>query len=276
MEWIVEHEGQLRIGLFVGVLSIMALAEALAPRRRRNLNRGGRWFANLGLVVVDSVLLRIALPLLAVGAAGIAAANGWGLLALVDAPAWLAIVIGFIALDFAVWGQHVVTHLYKPLWALHQVHHADRDIDVTTGLRFHPIEILLSMIWKIVVVVALGVPAAAVILFEIVLNASAMFNHSNVRLPLWLDRVLRQVVVTPDMHRVHHSVINRETDSNYGFFLSVWDRWFRTYNDQPAEGHDGMTIGLSQYQTEKPASLLWCLILPFKTWFGKKTETQSS
>ena len=210
-----------------------------------------------------------AVPVLAVAMAEIAAARGWGLLNLVDLPLWLEFVIAVAVLDMLIYAQHVATHKTPILWRLHQVHHADRDIDVTTGARFHPVEIVLSMGYKLLCVIALGPSALAVFVFEVLLNASAMFNHANVRLPLSVDRVMRSVIVTPDMHRVHHSIVRNETDSNYGFFLSIWDRLFGTYIAQPRDGHDGMTIGLKEYQTPKPANLFWCLWLPFR---GRQTS----
>lgn len=256
-------EPVIRIACFAGVLIVMAVFEIVAPRRELVLAKHKRWFTNLGIVVVDTVALRVLFPVLAVGIAEIAAARGWGLLAWTDLPVWLEIVIAVVLLDLAIYGQHVASHKVPILWRVHKVHHADRDIDVTTGLRFHPIEICLSMLYKFVVIIALGAPALAVFIFEVLLNGTAMFNHSNVKLPGALDRIVRTVIVTPDMHRVHHSIIQREHDTNYGFNLSVWDRLFRTYTDQPKFGHDGMTIGLAPYQTEKPARLDWALALPF-------------
>ena len=215
--------------------------------------------------------LRILFPILAVGMAELAAARGWGLFALTDLPVWFEVTAAVVLLDLAIYGQHVASHKVPVLWRVHKVHHADRDIDVTTGLRFHPIEICLSMLYKFVVVIALGAPAFAVFLFEVLLNGTAMFNHSNVKLPGPLDRVVRLLIVTPDMHRVHHSVIHREHDTNYGFNMSIWDRLFRTYTDQPEKGHEGMTIGLEPYQTEKPARLDWSLMLPFKETVERET-----
>ena len=257
-------EPAIRLICFAGVLPAMALFELAAPRRTLVLGRSWRWFTNLGLVVVDTVALRVLFPVLAVGVAEIAAARGWGVLNWVDLPLWFEIAAAVILLDLAIYAQHVASHKIPVLWRVHQVHHADRDIDVTTGLRFHPVEICLSMLWKFVVIVVLGPTAFAVFLFEVILNGTAMFNHSNVRLPRILDRIVRMAIVTPDMHRVHHSVIRREHDTNYGFSLSVWDRLFRTYTDQPEKGHDGMTIGLSPYQTRDPARLGWSLLLPFR------------
>ncbi len=265
MSSVASNENFIRIGVFAAVLAIMAILEALFPRRKRTQGRGRRWVTNLGLVVIDSVAVKLLVPITALAAAEIASAKGWGLFALVDLPVVFEIVAAVILLDLAIYGQHIASHKLPILWRFHKVHHADRDIDVTTGTRFHPVEIVLSMFYKCLCVLLIGPAVIAVFIFEVVLNATAMFNHANVRLPSWLDRGIRMILVTPDMHRVHHSVIRRETDSNYGFSLSVWDRLFRTYIPQPAAGHDRMTIGLSQYQTSRPSSLTWCLNLPFRS-----------
>ena len=222
----------------------------------------------LGVALVRVLALlaqALAVPLVAIAAADFAEARGWGLLNAIVLPAWLEWALAVVILDFAIWLQHLASHKVPLLWRLHQVHHADVDIDVTTALRFHPIEIGLSMLYKTVWVLVLGATAFAVLAFEIILNACAMFNHANVRLPGPLDRVLRTVLVTPDMHRVHHSTLRREHDSNYGFNLSIWDRVFRTYTAQPAAGHQGMTIGLPAFQNDKPTGAAWSLSLPFKT-----------
>lgn len=260
-----ENETLVRLAVFGGLFVLFAVIEALAPRRPRAQPRSTRWITNWGISIIDTLALRalaFGLPLLAVGAAMDASAQGYGLLNMIDWPIWLEILLAILILDFAIWLQHLITHKVPLLWRLHRVHHADRDIDVTTAIRFHPVEIALSMLLKIGLVYLLGPSALAVILFEIILNGTAMFNHANIRLPLWLDRMVRLVLVTPDMHRVHHSVHRAEHDSNYGFALSIWDRMFGTYIDQPAEGHDKMTIGL-QWQDDRPAMLGWILLLPF-------------
>lgn len=261
-----EHDLLWRLGVFVGLFALFATLEALAPRRARSQPRNARWFTNLSIVVLDTLALRalaIALPLLAVGAAVDAGRMGWGLFNALDWPLWLEVVLAILILDLAIWAQHLVTHKVPILWRFHRVHHADRDFDVTTALRFHPVEILASMMLKIGLVYLLGPAALAVLLFEIILNGTAMFNHSNLRLPLWLDRAVRLVLVTPDMHRVHHSIHRHEHDSNYGFALSVWDRIFRTYRPKPEAGHDLMTVGL-EWQDERPSRLGWALMLPFR------------
>jgi sterol desaturase/sphingolipid hydroxylase (fatty acid hydroxylase superfamily) len=261
-----EHDLLWRLGVFVGLFALFATLEALAPRRARSQPRNARWFTNLSIVVLDTLALRalaIALPLLAVGATVDAGRMGWGLFNALDWPLWLEVVLAILILDLAIWAQHLVTHKVPILWRFHRVHHADRDFDVTTALRFHPVEILASMMLKIGLVYLLGPAALAVLLFEIILNGTAMFNHSNLRLPLWLDRAVRLVLVTPDMHRVHHSIHRHEHDSNYGFALSVWDRIFRTYRPKPEAGHDLMTVGL-EWQDERPSRLGWALMLPFR------------
>lgn len=261
-----EHDLLWRLGVFVGLFVLFATLEALAPRRARSQPRSARWFTNLSIVVLDTLALRalaIALPLLAIGAAVDAGRMGWGLFNTLDWPLWLEVVLAILILDLAIWAQHLVTHKVPILWRFHRVHHADRDFDVTTALRFHPVEILASMMLKIGLVYLLGPAALAVLLFEIILNGTAMFNHSNLRLPLWLDRAVRLVLVTPDMHRVHHSIHRHEHDSNYGFALSVWDRIFRTYRPKPEAGHDLMTVGL-EWQDERPSRLGWALMLPFR------------
>lgn len=263
-------EVALRLAVFVGVFAALAAIELLRPRRQLRTVKLRRWATNLSIIALDSLLVRamaaLAVPLAATAAAVYAAANGIGLFNVVDWPAWLEIAISVVLLDLAIWFQHVVSHKVPLFWRLHQVHHADRDIDVTTAIRFHPIEIGLSMLWKIVCVFAFGASLFSVVLFEILLNACAMFSHANIRLPLALDRILRLLIVTPDMHRVHHSVLRHEHDSNYGFNFSVWDRLFGTYRAQPEKGHDAMTIGLEPYQSDEPARLTWSLLVPFRPW----------
>jgi sterol desaturase/sphingolipid hydroxylase (fatty acid hydroxylase superfamily) len=257
----------IRLSVFAGVFVLMALIELVLPKRQLIVTKGRRWLTNLGISVTAAVVLRLmaalAVPLAAAAAAFYAQEHEIGLLNAVAWPAWLKIVIALAVLDLAIWAQHLASHKIPILWRLHRVHHADRDIDVTTAVRFHPVEIALSMLWKIVVVVPLGASPFAVFLFEVILNGCAMFNHANIALPAWLDRIVRLFIVTPDMHRVHHSVQRREHDSNYGFNLSLWDRLFRTYTAQPEGGHLGMTIGLTPYQSDDPTRFGWSLWLPF-------------
>jgi sterol desaturase/sphingolipid hydroxylase (fatty acid hydroxylase superfamily) len=262
IDFLLAHEGALRLSSFVGILLIMLGWEQAAPRRAPSTPRRARRLVNLSLVVIDAALLWLLLPAAAVGASLFAGAHGWGLFNTVAAPPWLGAVVTVVALDLAVWAQHVAMHKIGPLWRLHRVHHTDLDFDTTTGIRFHPLEILLSTIYKAMVVVALGAPLAAVVAFEILLNASSLFAHGNVRLPPALDETIRRVVVTPDMHRVHHSVRRRETDSNYGFNLSVWDRLFGTYRAQPRDGHDGMIIGLPEFRRSPEQRLGRLLLQP--------------
>jgi sterol desaturase/sphingolipid hydroxylase (fatty acid hydroxylase superfamily) len=261
-----QDELLIRLSVFLGLFALLAAAEALAPRRRRGQPRRRRWATNWGIALLDSLTLRLialALPLLAVGAALDASARGWGLFNALDWPPALEIVLAVLAFDLAIWAQHLVSHKLPLLWRIHRVHHADLDMDVTTAIRFHPVEIALSMGLKIGLVYALGPAAIAVILFEILLNGAAMFNHANLALPGRLDAMLRRFVVTPDMHRVHHSVLRIEHDSNYGFSLSIWDRIFGTYRAQPLEGHERMTTGL-EWKDDRPARLGWSLLLPFR------------
>jgi sterol desaturase/sphingolipid hydroxylase (fatty acid hydroxylase superfamily) len=262
-----QSDGLIRLLAFAAVFLLMAAIELIRPKRRLSVSKPRRWLTNLGIAGVDTLVLRLmaalTVPVAAVAAAFFAKERGLGLLNQVDWPYWVKLVTALLALDLAIWFQHLVSHKVPVFWRLHQVHHADRDIDVTTAVRFHPVEIALSMLWKIVVVIPLGASPFAVFLFEVILNACAMFNHANIALPAWLDRALRLFIVTPDMHRVHHSVLYREHDRNYGFNLSLWDRLFRTYLAQPEAGHQGMTIGLTPYQSEAPTRFGWSLWLPF-------------
>ena len=259
------HEAAIRLSFFLGIFAVVALWEVLAPRRVLSQTRVRRWGCNLGLVVFYTVLVRLIFPAAAVGMAAFAAAEGWGLLNRLELPLWVEVIIAVILLDFAIWVQHVLFHAVPALWRLHRVHHADLDYDLTTGARFHPIEIILSMLIKFAVIAALGPAVVAVILFEVILNGMAMFNHANAGLPPALDRVLRWLVVTPDMHRVHHSVEDDETNSNFGFNLSWWDRLLGTYRDAPRAGHVGMTIGIRGHRDPRQvAGLAGVLMLPFR------------
>jgi sterol desaturase/sphingolipid hydroxylase (fatty acid hydroxylase superfamily) len=257
------NEPLIRMAFFLGILLVMALWEVAAPRRRREIPRLIRWSNNLGIVVIDTLLVRLTFPIVAVGLAVMAEAQGWGLFNIVGAPTWLALILSVLALDLAIYLQHVMFHAVPALWRLHRMHHADLEFDVSTGLRFHPVEILLSMGIKLAVVVALGPPAVAVLVFEVLLNATAMFNHS-IRIPAGIDRVLRLIVVTPDMHRVHHSIHPSETNSNFGFNLPWWDRLLGTYWPQPRDGHEAMTIGIEQFRTRRDLWLDRMLIQPLR------------
>ncbi len=257
-----DHVLAIRLGSYFGIFAVMASLELIAPRRPLTASKGLRWLSNVSVTFLNSALVRLLFPVSALGVAVLAREGEWGILNALSVPGPAAGVISVVLLDLLVYGQHVAFHLFRPLWRLHMMHHADLDIDVTTGARFHPVEILASMCLKMAAIAALGAPAWSVVAFEVILNGTAMFNHSNVRLPLALDRVVRTLVVTPDMHRVHHSVIIREMNSNYGFNLSVWDRLFGTYRPQPVKGHEGMRIGLANYRDLKRTTLPSMLALP--------------
>ncbi|WP_028316620.1 sterol desaturase family protein [Desulfatibacillum aliphaticivorans] len=268
---ILQHEMLVRLGSFFGVFLLMALWEVLAPKRSLNASKPKRWAANLGITATGTLAVRYLFSAGATGFAILAQEKGWGVLALIEAPYWLKVLGAFLVLDFAIYMQHMVFHHLPLFWRLHMMHHADLDIDLTTGARFHPVEILLSMGIKIGVIFLIGAPVLAVLAFEVILNASAMFNHSNVRMPAGLDKVLRLFLVTPDMHRVHHSVIIKEFNSNFGFCLPWWDRLMGTYRAAPLKGHQGMTIGLAKFREEDKLQYLALLAMPF----GKEIQRNS-
>jgi sterol desaturase/sphingolipid hydroxylase (fatty acid hydroxylase superfamily) len=268
LNWIMSHEPLVRLGFFFGVFLVMAVWEIAAPCRRLRTEKGRRWVANLGILFLGALVTRALFPAAAVGMALLAAERGWGLLNNFEPAPAVSIVVSMLVLDLVIYLQHVMFHAVPALWRLHLVHHADVDFDVTTGLRFHPVEIVLSMLIKLAAVAALGPPAVAVLIFEVVLNATAIFNHGNVNMASSVDRRLRWIVVTPDMHRVHHSVISIETNSNFGFNLPWWDRLLGTYRDQPVDGHESMTIGVDRLQDRRRQNLLWLLALPFTRRIG--------
>ncbi len=255
-----------RLAAFATAFIVFSALEALLPRRPRLASRWTRWTTNTGMLVLATLAVRalsLVAPLVAgVAAAGLAASLGLGLFHQLALPAWAEIGLAMVLFDLAIWFQHLVTHKVPLLWRLHRVHHADRDLDASSALRFHPAEIVLSAVYKLGVILLLGPAALAVVLFEIVLNASAMFNHANLALPAWLDRVLRSLVVTPDMHRIHHSIHRHEHDTNYGFCLSVWDRLFGTYTKAPQGGQTGMTIGIAEHRGGESDRLGWSLRYP--------------
>ena len=257
-------EGALRLSVALGLLLVMALWELAAPRRRADMPRLVRWSNNLALVALDAALVRLIFPLTLAGFAAWIQTRGWGLFALTPLPPWAEGLTALVILDLAIWAQHRAFHYIPALWRLHRMHHADLDFDVTTGLRFHPVEILLSLAIKLAVIAALGAPPLAVLIFELALNGASLFNHANIHLPARTDRLLRLILVTPDMHRVHHSAIRAETDSNFGFTLPWWDRLFGTYRAQPAKGHQAMTIGLDQFRTERDLWLDRMLTQPLR------------
>jgi sterol desaturase/sphingolipid hydroxylase (fatty acid hydroxylase superfamily) len=261
---VLAFEPYVRLAVFGGVFVVLAAWELIGPRRTQAIGRGWRWPNNLGVVAVNTLLVRILFPTTVVGLALVAEARGFGLFNVVAPPAWLSVMASVVILDLAIYLQHALFHAVPALWRLHRMHHADLEFDVTTGLRFHPIEILLSMVIKFAVVAALGAPAVSVLIFEVLLNATSMFNHSNIRIALGFDRILRWLVVTPDMHRVHHSILARETNSNFGFNLPWWDRLFGTYRAQPAAGHDAMTIGIEQFRDSRELGLDRMVLQPFR------------
>ncbi len=263
-KFLLDNETAIRLGCFFGVLALMMFLELIAPKRALSQSRAVRWYANLGIVALNTALLRLVFPIAGVGLAMLTADRGWGLFNNLAVPYWLAVGASVAILDLAIYLQHVMVHAVPLLWRLHRMHHADQDIDVTTGARFHPLEIVLSMAIKMAVITALGPPAVAVMIFEVLLNATAMFNHANFRLPLGLDRCLRLLVVTPDMHRVHHSLLVQETNSNFGFNLPWWDRLLGTYRGQPEKGHQGMTIGIDLFRGPGTQHLHRMLAQPFR------------
>ncbi|HJO71457.1 MAG: sterol desaturase family protein [Rhodospirillales bacterium] len=275
-EFALGGEFAVRLAFFFGVLAAMAAWEVVAPRRALSQPEAVRWYANLGIVALNVLVLRAVLPLAPLAVAGPAAERGWGVLNLVEVPAWLAVVLALVVLDFAIYLQHVLFHAVPVLWRLHRMHHADLDFDVSSGLRFHTVETLLSALIKMAVVVVVGAPALAVLAFEVVLNATSMFNHGNVRLPAAFDGALRWLVVTPDMHRVHHSIAAEEANSNFGFCLPWWERLMGTYRAQPAAGHQGMTIGIEMFRDPGALHLHRMLVQPFLGGAGSYPTNRTS
>ena len=257
-------EAVIRLVYFLGVFLLVGLAEHLWPRRKLTVPKGQRWFCNGAIVVIDSLVVRLALPFMPTGVAEIAGVNGWGLFNILALPLWLNIVLVILALDLIIYLQHRAFHRIPLFWRFHRMHHTDLDLDVSSGNRFHPVEILFSLLIKMGAVAIIGAPVIAVVTFEILLNATSLFNHGNLRIPAHIDRYLRLVLVTPDMHRVHHSIIPRETDSNFSFNLPWWDRILGTYCDQPREGHTGMSIGLKEFRDAGRLGLVVLLMLPFR------------
>lgn len=257
-------EGLIRLSVFVGVFAILIAWEIYAPRRQLLYSRWQRWATNLSLSALNILILRLSVGGAAYLAATSASSHGWGLLNLIDLPIWLTVVLTIVLLDLAIYAQHIASHKWRWLWRLHKIHHTDLDFDVTTAIRFHPIEIIISMIYKVILIYIIGANPTAVIAFEIILSSCALFTHSNIKIPLTIDKKVRLLLITPDMHRVHHSVIKTETDSNYGFSTSIWDRLFSTYTDQPKYGHEKMTIGLTQYQYKGDVQFRSLLMMPFQ------------
>ena len=275
-DFLLNHEPTIRLITFLTVLIGMMVWEVATPRRRQEIPKVLRWTNNLSLVVIDTAILRLAFPVLAVGLAGIAKTNGWGLFNMIDLPLWIAVIFAIMLLDLATYLQHIVFHAVPGLWRLHRMHHADLEFDATTGLRFHPAEIVVSMTIKLALVLAIGAPAVAVLAFEVILNAASIFNHSNIALSSAMDRVVRLFLVTPDMHRVHHSIEPRETNTNFGFSVPWWDRLFGTYLAQPAKGHLEMTIGIEQFRSRRELWLDRMLVQPVRgIAVGKANREQS-
>lgn len=263
-EFVSSNEAAIRIAFFLGIFSAVAIAEMIVPRRCLTTSKQRRWFANIGIIAVNTVFIRLFFSAGAVGIAIFVSERNWGVLNNISAPYWLAVILSVLFLDFVIYLQHVMFHAVPTLWRLHMMHHADMDIDVTTGTRFHPVEMFLSMLIKAAAIIVSGAPPLAVMIFEVLLNGTAMFNHGNVKLPIGLDAILRLFVVTPDMHRVHHSVLPVETNSNYGFNLPWWDRLMGTYRSQPMNGHTDMTIGLKQFRNPDKLGLMDILLMPFR------------
>ncbi len=265
---IIDDSGFLRLIAFFGILLTMVLLETIWPRRRHVRDQLNRLGTNVMLTLLNGFVMKLAasfiVPIAAVAAAVYVDGKGWGLFNLIDLPPVVELVASLVLLDLAIYGQHVAAHKIPVLWRFHKVHHSDIEFDVTTALRFHPVEILISMLWKITLVFLLGPSAFAVILFEIILNGCAMFNHANFKMPRKLDWFIRLFLATPDMHRIHHSIIPRELNTNYGFSISLWDRLFGTYTDQPSKGHTDMEIGLAKHQDKGPTNFVWSLMFPFR------------
>lgn len=275
-DFLLNHEPTIRLITFLTVLISMMVWEVATPRRRQEIPKVLRWTNNLSLVVIDTAILRLAFPVLAVGLASIAKINGWGLFNMIDLPLWVAVILAIMLLDLATYVQHIVFHAVPGLWRLHRMHHADLEFDATTGLRFHPAEIVLSMTVKLALVLAIGAPAVAVLAFEVILNAASIFNHSNIAMSPAVDRVVRLFLVTPDMHRVHHSIEPRETNANFGFSVPWWDRLFGTYLAQPAKGHLEMKIGIEQFRSRRELWLDRMLVQPLREIAESKAKREQS
>lgn len=275
-DFLLNHEPTIRLITFLTMLIGMMVWEVATPRRRQEIPKVLRWTNNLSLVVIDTAILRLAFPVLAVGLAGIAKTNGWGLFNMIDLPVWIAVIFAIMLLDLATYLQHIVFHAVPGLWRLHRMHHADLEFDATTGLRFHPAEIVVSMTAKLALVLAIGAPAVAVLAFEVILNAASIFNHSNIALSPAIDRVVRLFLVTPDMHRVHHSIEPRETNTNFGFSVPWWDRLFGTYLAQPAKGHLEMKIGIEQFRSRRELWLDRMLVQPLREIAESKAKREQS
>lgn len=269
MEILIENEQNIRLGIFLSLLVFFALIEFLAPLAKRQEKRTTQWFTNITITIIDTVTMRLVLPVIAVGIAKQAADNGIGLFNVIDIGYWPSFILSLLLLDVLIYGQHVMMHKVPLLWRLHRMHHTELGLDVTTAVRFHPIEIIVSMLIKMAFVYLMGIPVAALIIFEILLNGLALFNHSNIKLASWIEKPLRKLIITPEIHWIHHSEKPNETNSNYGFNLVIWDKIFGTYIDKPTLRYKELRQGLSEFGFSKPQGLIELLISPFKTYKAK-------
>lgn len=258
-----QYESYIRLGSFLGIFALLTAWEISSPKRELLQLRRFRWFGNIGLIVISSVLIRFLIPTAAVGVALHVEQDQVGFLNHYDMPFFVQFFIAFVLMDLAIYFQHVIFHALPMFWRFHRVHHSDLDCDITTGIRFHPFEMIISILFKFLVIISIGAPVLAVVVFEVVLNAASMFTHSNIKIPQSIERMVRLILVTPDMHRIHHSINENETNSNFGFFISTWDRIFGTYIKEPALGHENMQIGLQGFREPKWQNLRWLIYLPF-------------
>jgi len=269
MDFLVEHEQVIRVGVFLAILVLLSGLEFLIPLAKRRLSRPTQWFTNLVIVLLDNLTLKIVFPLLAAGVAKYANDNGYGLFNIISAPYWVSFVLSLILLDLLIYTQHVMMHRIPILWRFHRMHHTELGLDATSALRFHPIEIIISMLIKMEFVLIMGIPVAAVIIFEVLLNGLALFNHSNIKLPEIIEKPLRRIIITPEIHWIHHSELPFETNSNYGFNLSLWDRLFSTYIDKPKQSYKELRQGLHEFGFKEPLNVLELLVSPFKEYPAK-------
>ncbi len=262
-EFFFQYESYIRLSSFIGLYALLTLWEISSPKRKLEHARRLRWVSNFGLIIISSILIRFIFPTAAVGISLLVEQNHWGLLYYFELPYIIHFIAAFVLMDLSLYFQHVMFHALPLFWRFHRVHHTDLDFDITTGLRFHPFEMVISILIKFMTITALGVPVLAVVIFEIILNAASMFSHSNIKIHSAIEQMTRWFIVTPDMHRIHHSVSENETNSNFGFFISVWDRLFGTYTKEPKEGHTGMQIGLNNFREPKWQDIRWLIYLPF-------------
>lgn len=258
-----EYESYIRLGSFLAIFALLTIWEISSPKRKLLQLRYFRWFCNIGLITISSILVRFIIPTAAVGIALHVEQEQLGFLNLYELPFIVKFILAFVLMDLAIYFQHVMFHALPLFWRFHRVHHSDLDCDITTGLRFHPFEMIISIIFKFLIITSIGAPVLAVVFFEIILNAASMFTHSNIKIPSVIESMVRWFIVTPDMHRIHHSIKENETNSNFGFFISIWDRLLGTYIHEPAQGHVNMQIGLRKFREPKWQNLRWLIYLPF-------------